>query len=109
MPFGLVLFYRLAGDVHLLPGFDEYLIGYADRSAVLPGEHAAKIVPGGNGIFQPVIVAAGQVAGTWKRQVKKDTVEITLAPFTRLDVSQEIVLAAARRYSRFLGLELSLE
>ena len=26
--------------VHLLPGFDEYLLGYGDRSAPLAGEHA---------------------------------------------------------------------
>lgn len=95
-------------DFHLLPGFDEYLIGYAARGAVLPEEHAEKIIPGGNGIFLPLIVAAGQVAGTWKRRLKKNAVEITLVPFTRLDVSPEVVVAAARRYSRFLGKELSL-
>ena len=94
-------------DFHLLPGFDEYLIGYADRSAVLPGEHAANITPGNNGIFLPVIVFAGQVVGTWKRKIKKDTVEITLLPFTRLSVPPETVRAAAERYSRFLGLRLS--
>ena len=95
-------------DFQLLPGFDEYLIGYADRGAVLPGEHVGKVVPGGNGIFQPVIVSAGQVVGTWKRTLKKDTVEITLLPFTRLSVPQETVLAAAERYGRFLGLRKSL-
>ena len=96
-----------AGDFHLLPGFDEYLIGYTTRGAVLPEEHAEKIIPGGNGIFLPLIVAAGQVAGTWKRKIKKNAVEITLVPFTRLDVLPEAVSAAARRYSRFLGLQLS--
>ena len=95
-------------DLSLLPGFDEYLIGYTDRGAVLPGEHAPKIVPGNNGMFLPMLVSAGQVVGTWKRKIKKDTVEITLAPFAQLEVPQETVRAAAQRYSRFLGLELSL-
>ncbi len=99
---------NLPQDFQLLPGFDEYLIGYADRGAVLPGEHAEKIVPGGNGIFLPVIVSAGQVVGTWKRALRKDTVEITLLPFTRFSVPQETVLAAAERYGRFLGLRVSL-
>ena len=48
-----------------LPGFDEFLLGYTDRSLVLPPEHADKIVPGGNGVFKKTIVAGGQVIGTW--------------------------------------------
>ena len=48
-----------------LPGFDEFLLGYADRSLVLPPEHADKIVPGGNGVFKKTIVAGGGVIGTW--------------------------------------------
>jgi hypothetical protein len=96
-----------AEGIYLLPGFDEYLIGYAERGMVLPNEHMDKVVPGGNGIFQPVIVVAGQVVGTWKRQVKKDALTITVLPFTHLDVPQENLLAAAERYSRFLGLQLT--
>jgi hypothetical protein len=94
--------------IYLLPGFDEYLIGYSERGMVLPNEHMDRVVPGGNGIFQPVIVAAGQVVGTWKRKIKKDTLEITLKPFTRLSVPRESILAAAQCYSHFLGLDLSL-
>ncbi|MGH8045737.1 MAG: winged helix DNA-binding domain-containing protein, partial [Chthoniobacterales bacterium] len=43
----------------LLPGFDEYLLGYTDRSAVLDARHAVKIVPGSNGIFLPMLVNDG--------------------------------------------------
>ena len=53
--------------VHLLPGFDEYLLGYQDRSLPLAAEHSQRIVPGGNGIFLPLIVAKGRVIGTWRR------------------------------------------
>ena len=45
----------------LLPGFDEYLLGYADRDAVLAPEHAERIVPGRNGVFRPTVVVGGQV------------------------------------------------
>ena len=48
-----------------LPGFDEFVLGYTDRSLVLPPEHAQKIVPGGNGVFKKAIVAGGEVVGTW--------------------------------------------
>ena len=57
----------LLARVHLLPGFDEYVLGYKDRSAVLAPEHSTAIVPGGNGVFRPTIVADGEVVGTWRR------------------------------------------
>lgn len=56
-----------ARTILLLPGFDEFLLGYADRSAVLPPEHSDKIVPGGNGVFKKIVVAGGEVIGTWSR------------------------------------------
>lgn len=55
-------------SVLLLPGFDEFVLGYQDRSLVLAPEHANKIVPGGNGVFKKTIVAGGEVIGTWARQ-----------------------------------------
>ncbi|CAN5588395.1 hypothetical protein BH24ACT21_BH24ACT21_04730 [soil metagenome] len=94
-------------NVHLLPGFDEYLLGYKDRSAVLAEEHASKIVPGKNGVFLPTIVVDGQVVGTWKRKLKKNSIDMTLSPFTRLGDSEERVIAAAKSYSEFIGLPLS--
>lgn len=57
-----------ARTVLLLPGFDEFLLGYQDRSLVLPPEHANRIVPGGNGVFRKTVVAAGEVVGTWARE-----------------------------------------
>ncbi|HAG60725.1 MAG TPA: hypothetical protein DCL83_16075 [Arthrobacter bacterium] len=54
-------------SVLLLPGFDEFVLGYMDRSLVLAPEHANKIVPGGNGVFKKTIVAGGEVMGTWAR------------------------------------------
>jgi hypothetical protein len=94
-------------SVHLLPGFDEYLIGYKDRSAVLAAEHALKIVPGKNGVFLPTIVVGGQVVGTWKRRLKKNSIDISLSPFTHLEVSEERAFAATKSYSNFVGLPLS--
>lgn len=93
--------------VHLLPGFDEYLIGYKDRSAVLAAEHAPKIVPGKNGVFLPTIVIGGQVVGTWRRKLKKNSVDVTLSPFTRLGSLEEKVVEAVRSYGDFVGLPVS--
>lgn len=94
-------------SAHLLPGFDEYLLGYADRSDVLPAAHAGKIAPGGNGIFLPTIVVDGQVVGTWKRAVRKRALVLTLLPFRRVTGLRARLEAAAARHARFLGVPLA--
>jgi hypothetical protein len=87
---------------HLLPGFDEFVLGYKDRGAVLEARHAAKIIPGNNGMFMPTITVAGRIAGTWQRTVKK-SVTIQLMPFQRLTRSARRALTpAVERYARFL-------
>ena len=90
---------------HLLPGFDEYLLGYSDRSAVLDPAYAQRICPGGNGMFSPTIVIDGSVVGTWKRTVKKGTLAIDLASFQSLTAAENsAVSAAAERYGDYLGM-----
>lgn len=98
---------RPATSIYLLPGFDEYLLGYKDRSAVLAAEHADKIVPGNNGIFLPTLVVTGTVVGTWKRKLGKRSVEVLLQNFTHHAASEEAVIEAAKWYSNFVGLPLS--
>lgn len=92
---------------HLLPGFDEYLLGYTNREAVLRKEDAQRIVPGGNGVFKPMLVVSGQVAGSWKRILKKNEVSLVLEPFNPMTVPEESVNRAALLYSRFVGMPLS--
>jgi winged helix DNA-binding protein len=73
---------RRAKAVFLLPGFDEYILGYGDRTAVLPAEFANLIMPGGNGIFRPTVVSAGQVVGTWKHTGRGAKRRLEAIPFT---------------------------
>ncbi|MNC32864.1 hypothetical protein D3C75_812370 [compost metagenome] len=95
----------LSEEVHLLPGFDEYILGYNDRSAVLEPETAPRIVPGNNGIFLPTIAAGGQILGTWKRTVKAKGVELKFSPFKTLDPKwEDKLMQAAERYAGFLEL-----
>lgn len=70
-----------AEGVLLLPGFDEYVLGYGDRGAALPAEFAQRIVPGNNGMFKPTVVEAGQIVGTWKRTGRRKQ-PVTATPFT---------------------------
>lgn len=90
-----------ARQVLLLPGFDEYLLGYADRSAVLAPEHARLVAPGRNGVFRPTVVDAGQVVATWRGAPTGRTTTapgVRLEPFTSLapDVEAAAVAAHAR-------------
>ena len=55
-----------AEGVLLLPGFDELLLGYGDRSAVLDPAFAQRVVPGGNGMFRPTVISGGRATGTWR-------------------------------------------
>jgi hypothetical protein len=94
---------------HLSPAFDEYLIGYRDRDAVLDPQHAHEIVPGGNGVFLPMLLVDGRVVGTWKRSLKKKKVVISTIPFGRLKRAETRGLeAAAERYGQFLGMPVEM-
>lgn len=86
-----------ARRVLLLPGFDEYMLGYADRSAALPAEHAGRIVPGGNGVFQPTVVSGGQVVGTWRLTGKPGRREVAAVPFTSF--TKSVASAIPKRYA----------
>lgn len=91
-------------EVFLLPPYDEFLVAYRDRSAALDAQYATRIVPGGNGIFNPIVVVGGRVVGTWKRAFKSDRVQMTFSPFTAFEEAQAgAITAAAERYACFVG------
>src|SRR5439155_23775587 len=69
--------------VHLLPPFDEFTVGYKQRGDVLDPQFARRVNNGG-GMLQAIVVAAGRVVGTWKRTLRPDSVDITVALFRRL-------------------------
>jgi hypothetical protein len=98
---------RSSASVYLLPGFDEYLLGYKNREAVLAPEYAKHVVGAGNGLFAATIVVNGGISGTWKRTLKKDAVVLDLNYFTPLNNSQiKTIKTAANKYSSFIGLPL---
>lgn len=93
-------------SVLLLSGFDEYVLGYGDRSAIMDDGRLQQVVPGNNGMFRPTIVDDGFIIGVWTRKVTRTRVDISLEPFAALDKRQRIGVArAAEEYGAFLGLE----
>ncbi|HEX6033472.1 MAG TPA: crosslink repair DNA glycosylase YcaQ family protein, partial [Anaerolineales bacterium] len=96
-------------SVYLLPNYDEYTVGYRDRSAIFERKHIDKLSAFRESILTQVMVLNGQVSGTWKRTLKKNQVIMEFAPFTALSKEQNrAVIAAAERYGGFLQLPVVL-
>jgi hypothetical protein len=96
--------------LRLLPGFDEYLLGYKDRSLVLDPSLATKIVPGNNGMFLPTLILQKQVAGIWKRIPSKKQSMVQITPFVSPSRSARKELQnLADHLSRFWGQPVSIE
>jgi hypothetical protein len=94
---------------HLLSGFDEFMLGYKDRSAALAPRHAERIVPGGNGMFLSTLVLDGQVCGTWRRTARAKSVTLEASPFRTLEAAERKAFAApVERYAHYLGVPVAL-
>ncbi|NII39905.1 hypothetical protein E9228_000524 [Curtobacterium flaccumfaciens] len=94
-----------AAVAHLLPAFDEYVLGLADRSALFvdPTDRVASR----NGIGAPVAVVRGRIVGTWSRPADDGT--ILLTPFRALGAADERALhRAADHLGSFLERPTSL-
>ena len=92
----------------LLPPWDEYLVGYKDRTAALG--HLAPDHPrlaGAIGI--PLILIDGRARGAWRRELTPSQVRSRLEYWGRVtDAERQAVEDAGRRYGRFVGRELVL-
>jgi hypothetical protein len=76
---------KMADDsaVHLLPGFDPYLMGHSSRDHMFDSAHRWK-VSRVSGWISPVVLVGGRVVATWSHVVVKKTLRISVAPFQRL-------------------------
>ncbi len=84
----------LPNSIYLLPAFDEFLISYKNRTAVITADNHKKAISE-NGIFRPVILVNGQISGLWKRTIKNDTVIIETEYFRPQNKSEECLISLA--------------
>jgi hypothetical protein len=92
----------------LLSVYDEYTIAYKDRSDISEARDIERMISMGNALTA-VIILNGKVAGTWKKTVKKNNVDIKISPFRKLDESEkEAIKAEAARYGKFFGVSTVL-
>lgn len=93
----------------LLSVYDEYTIAYKDRSGISDARDIEKMILMGNALTA-VIIIDGKVAGTWKREIKKDSVVVMLQTFRKLAGAEKKALsAAATRYGDFINLPVMLK
>jgi hypothetical protein len=81
----------------LVGHWDTYLLGYQSRDLVLDRSHARKIQAGG--FIQPAVLVDGRVAGTWRLDRRRLTVE-PFSSFRKRDLAA--LRAEADDIARFL-------
>ncbi len=94
---------------HLLPNYDEYFIGFKDRSAI--GKLITPWRPDESGatLSVHVIILDGQIVGGWKRSFKKTAVVVELTLLSELTEKQyRAVTKAAERYGEFMQLGVEI-
>lgn len=95
--------------VQLLPGFDEYVLGYKNRSAFATPQIMSAVVPGGNGMFKASVLFDGQIVGLWsvKRFARRQEVRVEWFA-DRPRPAVELLDEAAQRYAHFTQIETAV-
>jgi hypothetical protein len=92
----------------LLPAYDEMVLSYTDRAALLSQgswQEAVTI----NGIIRPLILVKGQAIGTWTRTTEGKKMIVAVEPFTSVPRgARDLMEEAAGRYAAFLGKEVEI-
>ena len=96
-------------SAHLLPNYDEYFIGFKDRSAIAGRLSSTEVAMGRAALLPHVVVVDGQVVGGWKRTLSKTVVVVELSLVAGLRAAErKAVAAAAQAFGRFLELPVEL-
>lgn len=97
-----------SGALHLLPIYDEYIMGYKDRSAYL--KMTENIEPKPNFAFFNTIVLDGQIVGTWKRVFQNKSIEFEYEFFQPLTQGQQLLFKnSLERFGGFHNLPVNDE
>jgi hypothetical protein len=90
---------------HLLPNYDEYIVGLKDRSAYGARLESSGVKPRTSALAGHALVINGQIVGGWRRTLVGRSVLIEPTPLIRLSEAEgRAVGVAARKFGRFLGL-----
>lgn len=91
----------------LMPDYDEYGMGYKDRSAIFNTNADLSRFKNDNPIFNRMIIIDGIIEGTWKRLIKNNVVSIETVPFAPLSkTKQQALKRSIKKYCDFVGKEI---
>lgn len=97
-----------ARGVRLLPAFDNYLIGYQDREAILDAGLRGRVCAGG--MIRPAVLLDGRVVGSWSLVKASVPARITMRPFEWLTrAAMRALDAEAADIARFLDRDVTVE
>ncbi len=98
---------QLSPVVRLLPAFDTYLLGYANRDQVVRPEHLSEVYHGGQ--IVPVVLVDGLAAGVWRYERKGKRLTINVRPFDSIDAAvQQGIAEEAEDIGRYFGSAVSV-
>ncbi len=98
-----------AAIAHLLPNYDEYFIGFKDRSAFGERVKSKTSKELNRSLSLHITFVDGEIVGGWKRTLKKNLVRVELDFLTSITKpEQRAVESAAQQFAKFLGLSLEL-
>jgi hypothetical protein len=84
-----------------LPQFDNALIGFADRSRVLPAANREGLFGSGGALLSGTVLVDGFVRARWTGEAKRGSATLTVTPFKRL--SKRNATAVGREAERLLA------
>jgi winged helix DNA-binding protein len=95
--------------VHLLQGYDEYVVAYAGRPRAFDVADFAGSTPYGRPPFMHAIILDGQYVGSWQRTLAAGQMSVQVRLARQLDAAERAALAdAVDRYGRFVDLPATL-
>lgn len=96
-------------NAHFIAWFDEFLLGYKDRTATLELDHHRLVDVSRNGVFKPTVIIDGKTVATRSIKHKSKISELTIQTFQWLN-SKDILLLkkASQKYAYYSAKEISL-
>jgi hypothetical protein len=92
---------KFDNNTYFLAGFDEYMLGYKDRSLIQDAADTKKVILP-NGLFKPIIIKNGKTIGTWSRTILKNKVNIETNLFDQTYNDSEAIQNEIKKYLSFM-------
>jgi hypothetical protein len=105
-PSGISLIKKQYQKIYLLPIYDEYIMGYKDRSAIMVIKNNSK--PTSAIRYDNMIIFEGYIIGTWRRTIKPKCIDLEYDFFDNLSKTQFNAFAKAiKLFEEFNNLPIS--